>query len=428
MSKQKEKQQLFALLSANRATVHLHVGLNDRAAYKVRVPEVAQAATGAHLLAPTANVAKLSDADPFANPADVQPQDSDFIYPVFRALSAALTRPSMEGLVIDFSTPGVLAAAAGKLAGQTVYKNHWHYDVEDFLGAVNQSVFDATGADVEGVPGINAELKIDKRIAPKIARGLLMTPPAINAVSVQVHFTFEYSHPRLVEENSFWRNLGQEIDGQIVRLIATEITAFGELSLVNRGADLYNRRLPNMPSVDDGVDAELPVEGDEVDAETGSKKKKKAGMSSQEPPKGERTMKLAEKVIAALGLQGDPATDFAESVVAAALPKLVEQAALSTQLLTGLREEVTAAALRVAALSHKGEEQPKLATLDAMLIGKADAAELATLKAHYEELAAASLTATCPKCHTQITSLRSSVDTTPQPAQTPRVLPVTTIH
>lgn len=401
----KQKPKQFELLGANLAALNLAVGFDGNFSAREIAPQPKPVAT-AGLRAPDGVLpAALGGEDEFANPVETQPQESDFIEVNFRVLSAIVTRPEMSGMILDLTRPGLLEAAVPKLAGKALSKNHWDYDVEDFLGVVSASEFDAAGASTEGIPGINAKLKVSRRIAPKITYGLLMNPPAITAVSAKIFINFEYSHPALAEEVGFYgylRRQGEERDGQMVRFIVTEIVEFGRLSFVDRGADYFARRLP------DDEDPVLSPPGEEIEAETGNKKKQ-AGMSSQEPPKGEKTMKLSQELIAALGLQGDPATDFAESAVASALPGLATKAQLGTQLLDSLREETRAAALRVAALSHKGEGEAKLGTVDELLIRKADAAELAALKTTYEEQLAASLSATCQSCGAKVTSLRSSV-------------------
>lgn len=409
MSK-REKEKLFALLGDRQAYVNLCARLG--AGYRVSAESGGAPLAGAELraIAKQAESAVLRYNEDFANPADSEPQDNDFIFPLFRALSAAITQPEMAGLVIDFSKPGLLEAAAPKLTGKAVSCNHWDYDVLDFYGVVSRSFFDPTGAETEGVPGINAELKISRRLAAKLVYGLLMEPPAVDAVSTKVFFTFEYSHPDLAEAGVFWRRMGEEINGQVVRLIAEEIVNFGRLSFVTVGADLYNRRLPDL--VDDEEAEPLPSGGEKIAGDTGKKRKKKdyAGMSAPAITKG-ATVKLSAKQIAALGLQGQDGADFEDSLVLAGLDGLSERAQLGTQLLDALREKVRGAALRAAKLTQKGDGEVKLSNRDELLIKSANANDLEALLAEYDEQARASLTATCPQCQTQITSLRSSVDT-----------------
>lgn len=401
------KQPIFALLGDNSASVCLRARLDGSSGFRVE-PVIAKPASGAGNVHLREGEASLRGDEPLANPAEIPPQDSDFLRVRFRALSAAVTRPSMEGLVVDFSAAGLLESAAPLLYSVPVHKNHWAWDVEDFIGVVSESAFDAQGAETAGVSGINVRLNVDKRLAPRIARGLMMEPSPINAVSVKVFFKFDYSHVDLVEKGMFWRMMGEQVDGSIVRLIVTEIIKFGELSFVGTGADVYNRRLP-----DDDDDYQMEETEDNLGVPLG-KKKKAAGMSAantnQPAQAEENTVKLPLEMIAALGLSGDAATEFTEAQLTGALPRLTERATLGDTLLTNLRESVKATALRVAALSHKGEGQPTLDTRDALLIGKADAAELATLQKHYDDQLAASLTATCQKCGSTVTSLRSSVD------------------
>lgn len=173
-------------------------------------------------------------------PASIVPRDDDYIYPLFRALSQTV----IEGYWIDYSQPGVLEESTPLLAGQTVYADHHFWNVEKWLGVVNESQWDAEGAQSDGVPGINVELKIDALLNPRIARGLLMQPPAIHSASVTVLFEYEYSHPDLIEEGRFWDLLGEQVNGELVRLIATKILAYWELSLVFQGADRGAKQLP----------------------------------------------------------------------------------------------------------------------------------------------------------------------------------------
>ncbi len=173
-------------------------------------------------------------------PAAIVPRDDDYIYPLFRALSQTV----IEGYWIDYSRPGVLEESTPLLARQTVYADHHFWNVEKWLGVVNESSWDAEGLNSDSVPGINVELKIDALLNPRIARGLLMQPPAIHSASVTVLFEYEYSHPNLVEEGRFWDLLGEEVNGDLVRLIATKILAYWELSLVFQGADRGAKQLP----------------------------------------------------------------------------------------------------------------------------------------------------------------------------------------
>ncbi len=60
-------------------------------------------------------------------------------------------------------------------------------------------------------------------------------------------FEFDFSHPDLVEQGRFWQLLGEEVEGQIVRLIVTVILGFWEISLVFQGAQEENKQQPPRP-------------------------------------------------------------------------------------------------------------------------------------------------------------------------------------
>ena len=77
-----------------------------------------------------------------------------------------------------------------------------------------------------------------------LVRGVAMEPPAIHSASVTVLFEFDFSHPDLVEEGRFWQLLGEEVEGEIVRLIVTTILGYWEISLVFQGAQEENKQLP----------------------------------------------------------------------------------------------------------------------------------------------------------------------------------------
>ena len=190
---------------------------------------------------------------------DPQPKDSDYIYPLFRALDAGL----IEGYWIDFSDQAVLKAAVPLLEGQTIYTMHgkrsgpWgmrEIDINDWIGSINQSIWDDKGDKAGGVPGINTELKVDWTIDPKLARGLLMKPPAVHAVSVTPVFSWEPSHQDLIDQGRFFQLLGETVDDQIVRLVVTEIHKFCELSFVPEGANPGSNGGPIEP---DQTDEEL---------------------------------------------------------------------------------------------------------------------------------------------------------------------------
>lgn len=172
---------------------------------------------------------------------DWTPKDVDFIEPVFRTLSETIV--SQYGIPIDFGKPGVLKASMPLLLGQTINTNH-ETDTENAIGSVSK-VFWQEATKVNGIKvpaGINGVFKIDAKSNPRIARGILMDPPAIHSNSVTVQFKHEPSHPELKDE--FWDKAGSyDKDGNLIRLIVTEIVAYKETSLVSHGADVFAQKI-----------------------------------------------------------------------------------------------------------------------------------------------------------------------------------------
>lgn len=162
-------------------------------------------------------------------------EESDSVKSKHRALSKTTVSHN-----IDFAKGDVLKASTDMLKGVTLYPNH-NMDVEKWVGTVENTLWSEQDAGIP-VPGINAELSVDKKQAPAIARGLLMKSSPISSVSVTIGFDYERSHPKLTDRN-FWMKFGEEVDGTIVRFIATKIKTYKELSFVYAGSDPYANRL-----------------------------------------------------------------------------------------------------------------------------------------------------------------------------------------
>jgi hypothetical protein len=351
-----------------------------------------------HSLAPA-----VAGEPAFETFADVMPQEGDYIYPLFRALSQEL----IEGHWLDFTEPGVLEKAVPLFLGQTIYKNHNFYDVERWLGAVNQAVWDAKGEKTEGVPGINVELKVDWKVAPKIARGLLMKPPAVHSISVTVICEIEYSHPELAEENfwTFYDLLGEKVGGEVVRFIVKEILACWEISFVFQGADTRAKGVDEVSetareSFAARTPAALPPPTVPAAAPAAATVTAPPPASTQETHKVKLT--AAQKQSLGLGTVGGEEVE--DSVVLGAVERLSARAAAGDTLLAAGRAEC----LRVATLAEAGEGE-QLDPALAGIINAADAAQLASLTEMYSKRAAAKFTQTCTKCGAQ-TETRSSVE------------------
>jgi hypothetical protein len=288
---------------------------------------------------PGAWLARFSAAEgePLLSSAvDIMPTESDYIYPLFRALSAT----TIEGYWIDYSRPGVLQDSTPLLARQTVYADHHFWNVERWLGVVNEAVWDEMGEHSEGIPGINVELKIDAYLNPRIARGLLMQPPAIHSDSVTVLFEYEYSHPDLIEDGRFWDLLGEEVGGATVRLIATKILGYWELSLVFQGADRSAKQLPHSAA---GLPAAVQ-------------------QHNVEPARGDQD-------------------DEVETSLPCLSTELLAEAEAGRKLLSAARDECR----RLATLATLGADDGELPTALGRIIDQADAEQLAELTEMYRD-------------------------------------------
>lgn len=179
---------------------------------------------------------------PDVTPEDLKPSDGDFIYPIFRALSATTVWKGFKP--IDFSKNGVLKAAMNLLVGQTINADH-ETALGNAMGTV-RSVFwqeETTKNGIKIPAGINAEFMIDGKSNPRIARGIQMNPPSIHSNSVSVRFGWEPSH-KMKSDEDFYSKLGTRDDkGNFYRLIVNEVLQFSETSLVSHGADAFAQKI-----------------------------------------------------------------------------------------------------------------------------------------------------------------------------------------
>ncbi|MBN2435590.1 MAG: hypothetical protein JXK07_10035 [Spirochaetes bacterium] len=187
-------------------------------------------------------------------------EDNEAFYIPFRALSAVF----LKNRGIDFSKAGVLKKSYKLLKGQTIYPNHDH-DVLKWLGYVCKCWYDES----ENPPGINCTLKIikDGDMNIRIIKGF--KAGALHSVSVEVTFDFEKSHPSL-DDWEFWSHLGENVGNEVVRMIATKIYGYGEISIVWQGADGFAKRkdmFSSDPDNDNGSDNNkdnLPIDVPEI--------------------------------------------------------------------------------------------------------------------------------------------------------------------
>ena len=203
---------------------------------------------------------QLSTFQP-ASREDLEPKPDEYIYPVYRALSQTI----LLGHCIDLRREGVLEASVPMLIGQTIYPNHWA-ETESWIGAVESAWWDKpeeSGTPLE-TSGINVRLKVDWKVNPKIARGILMDPPALHSVSTTFWFSWEKSHPDL-DDRQFWTMLGEEVDGELVLIVVAEIMGYDEISLVYQGADPEAKIIPETePGEEEQTEASLQLSAGEM--------------------------------------------------------------------------------------------------------------------------------------------------------------------
>lgn len=200
----------------------------------------------------------------------------EFLAKPFRILSAAVT----PYRYFDFSKPGLLKSSVGLFDELTLYANH-NADVNNWKGFTKSPVWDEKNKP----NGINALLVVDKTVDPRLARGVEIG--ALKSASVTVWFEFEKSHPDL---RYFYDHLGEEVDGEIVRLIVTSMTRAAEVSIVWEGEDPYAKAL--------GAETQDSIKPDKggKDMEFGKEFLKKFGMTGPDVEPAALEANITEKL------------------------------------------------------------------------------------------------------------------------------------
>lgn len=164
-----------------------------------------------------------------------------YIYLQGRAISSSLLKGSFY---IDFTKENVLKNSVEKLINKPVFANH-DKDVSKWIGKVALAEWD----EESNPKGINFRIKMPSLDNPNateysksVAKGIM--EEIINSFSVGVVTKLSMSHPEM-ELEEFILKQGQEIDGQIVRMIVDEINDYLELSVVYEGRD-PNAKLTKM--------------------------------------------------------------------------------------------------------------------------------------------------------------------------------------
>lgn len=316
----------------------------------------------------------------FEKTADVLPKDEDYIFVNFRALSKA----TVPGHWIDWSKDNVLKDSVPKLLGATVYPNHDFTDINNWLGAVQNVAWDEQGANAQNVPGINATYKIDALMNPRIARGLLMNPPAIHSTSMTVLFKFEFSHPDIANESRwrFMELLGEEVEGEIVRFIVTEILEYWEASLVFQGAD----RLAKQYDDDEEDFDDESLNAANLDMPTNLAKKEKTEMAKCTDCKDAEAT-LCATCAKKKKMSADPEEANLSVQLEAANQKITdlqEKADVADKYVEEKRAEVT----RLAKIAELGAGEGELDEVISAQINEANFERLQGLTKYYEKKAA----------------------------------------
>lgn len=177
------------------------------------------------------------------------PKEEDFLPFWFRHISAT-TVGGGSWKATEFPEK-VLKAGMNLLAFKPSYVNH-ELETSNIIGGVGDVKWSGKTKLSDGTvvpPGIDAPIWIDGKLHPDICRKLAAFPvPHIQSVSVTVTYEWEPSH--VFEDSSgqediwlFENRIGQTVNGEMVRRIATKIIDFYETSLVWLGADPFAKIL-----------------------------------------------------------------------------------------------------------------------------------------------------------------------------------------
>lgn len=178
---------------------------------------------------------------PDATPDSFNPEEDEFIEPMFRLLSNCIV--AKNTLPTEFPAD-VLKESMSLLVGMTVNCDH-ETDIANAIGSVKSVQWQESYkiGDKTIPAGINGVFKIDAKANPRIARGINMDPPSIHSNSVTVRFEWRPSH-NFEKPYEFWDKLGTYMeDGTMVRRIATNIQCYLETSLVWQGADPFAKMI-----------------------------------------------------------------------------------------------------------------------------------------------------------------------------------------
>lgn len=183
------------------------------------------------------------------NLQDAIPKEEDFLPFWFRHISATIVG-GYTWKATDFPEK-VLKKSTPLLKLKPVFVNH-DLQVSNIVAGIGETKWTPGFKSSDGIqvpPGIDAPIWVDGRLHPDICRKLAAYPvPHIQSVSVTVTYEWEPSHvfeDRDGNEDAwlFENRIGQMVNNEMVRRIATEIVEYYETSLVWSGADPFAKIL-----------------------------------------------------------------------------------------------------------------------------------------------------------------------------------------
>jgi hypothetical protein len=323
-----------------------------------------------------------------AGPAGEAPpkNDGDYLFLNFRALSAILVIDH----AVDFCDQAMLQAGVPMLLRRPVLTDH-RYSINAVVGTVVKTWWG--NDDGLGAPGINCQVRLNRKALPaNLLAEIEADPPLHLAVSTTPFYEWRQSHPAL-SPRQFWGLVGQEVDGELVRVVVTKMLEMPEVSLVWAGADPQARLLA----------MHKPLNG----SETMSGANSQAGGA---PAPTALSLSALLPLATRLGLGAEQVDTEAKALAAmtAKVAEIMPLAEAGRAHLAARREEC----LRLAALSAPDHKTPEHLT---SLVNGSGLETVEALIAQFGGKAAAAFTAVCPKCQTAV-PIRSSLEA-PAPDQ-----------
>ncbi len=191
----------------------------------------------------TQNSNDSADSISLAARKDSWPEGRDdngkFFFATFRALSAGLVNPNTWPIDFSKNEGKVLKRGTRMLKGKPWLKDHARR-IDSQIGSITDVIWDE--GDAKRSAGINALTRTNLEAPQSDSVAPLLEAGDANSTSVTVWYEWEKSHEDL-DDWDFFSLWGEEIDGELVRLIVTKVLDLTELSVVWDGADPDAKRI-----------------------------------------------------------------------------------------------------------------------------------------------------------------------------------------